>query len=345
VCLIAVTAVPRKARPAGTDVNFQGIRSMQHVFLRRLHGAGLLLLSLGPPAIIAVGLGITVKLAVDVVQVTRAKAAAVTETVNSEITPRIAAIRAGYEALAADAARLDSQLGQTFHTLASLQDLRIAPGQFGSTAPQHIRIPDNDVWIGPLKIGGGQFADNDLPGISLPSQPVSIPVAPLRQAFEPFGENGPVGQGIQAAQAELGRTVGAVKQLGGPLDQMLNTAESWFAPLTHAVSRIMLIGGLVVAALLALLLAYVVAGVTFAIRRRPEAAAAYRSGGEIGYVLWVHRTMVLDGFARVRGRDPAILRGPSPQELQRTVAALQAELRELRAEIKARNVPMPELTA
>jgi len=101
-----------------------------------------------------------------------------------------------------------------------------------------------------------------------------------------------------------------------------------------------MIAGLVVAAVVALVLAYILAGVVFAIRRRPEAAAAYRSGGEIGYVLWVHRTMILDGFARVRGRDPLALRPPSPQDLQRTIEALQAELRELRVAVDGR----PRLT-
>jgi hypothetical protein len=318
---------------------------MYYAFRRRLHGLGLLLLSLGPPVIIALGLGITVKLAVDVVQVTRAKVEAITGTVNGQIAPRIAAIRAGYEAVAADAARLDAQLSQTFQTLASLQDITIQPGQFGSSGAQHIRIPDNDVWIGPVKIGGGQFADNNLPAISLPSQPVSIPITPLREAFAPLGQNGPLGQGIQAAQASLGRTVGTVKELGGPLDEVLGTVESWFAPFTSAVGRVATIAGLVFAALLVLLLAYLVAGVTFAIRRRPEAVASYRSGGEIGYVLWVHRTMVLDGIARVRGRDPAALRAPGPQELQRTIEALQAELRDLRTTVECKDAQVPALAA
>lgn len=318
---------------------------MRRTILRRLNGFGLLLLSLGPPAIIAIGLGITVKLAVDVVQVTRAKAEAIADTINDQVTPRIAAIRAGYEAVAADADRLDAQLSQTFRTLASLQDIRIEAGQFGSSPSHHVRIPDNDVWIGPLKIGGGQFADNDLPGFSLPSQPVSIPVTPLREAFAPFGQNGPVGQGIQAAQAEVGRTVGAVKDLGGPLDQVIGTVESWFAPFTSAVGRLAMIAGLVGAAFLVLLLAYVVAGVTFAIRRRSAAAAAYCNGGEIGYVLWVHRTMVLDGFARIRGRDPAALRAPSPVELQRTIETLQTELRQLRVTVESRDTRIPALAA
>jgi hypothetical protein len=318
---------------------------MRNTILRRVNGLGLLMLSLGPPAIIVIGMGITVKLAIDVVQATRTTAQSIVDTVNDQVTPRIAAIRAGYEAVAADAARLDAQLHQTFATLSSLQDIRIQAGQFGSSPGHHIRIPDNDVWIGPLKIGGGQFADNDLPGISLPSRPVDIPVTPLREAFAPFGQNGAVGQGIQAAQAGLGRTVGAVKELRGPIDQVIGTVENWFAPFTNTVGHLAMIASLVVAAFLVLLLAYVVAGVTFAIRRRAEAGAAYRSGGEIGYVLWVHRTMVLDGIARVRGRDPVTLRPPSPQELQRTIEALSAELRQLRATVENGNAEMPRLAA
>lgn len=309
---------------------------MQHALLRRLNGFGLLLLSLGPPAIVVVGLGLAAALVIDMVEVTRARIAAVAETVNGQITPRIAEIRAGYAALAADAGRVDAELGQTFRTLASLQDLRIAPGQFGTTPTQHVRIPDNDVWIGPMKIGSGQFADKDLPTITLPSQPISIPVTPLRDAFAPLGENGPVGQAIQAAQGALGHTVGTVTELRAPLDQVIGTIESGFAPLTSAFDRMALIGGIVVAALLALLLAYIVAGVVFAVRRRAEAAAAYRTGGEIGYVLWVHRTMVLDGIARLRGRDPAVTGTPSAQDLSRVVAGLQAELRDLRARMEAR---------
>jgi hypothetical protein len=311
---------------------------------RRLNGIGQLMLSLGPPVIVVVGLGITVKLAVDVVQVTRAKVEAIADTVNDQITPRIAAIRAGYESVAADAERLDAQISQTFQTLSSLQDISIQPGQFGTAGGQHIRIPDNDVWVGPIKIGGGSVADNALPTITLPSQPVNIPITPLREAFAPFGPNGPLGQGIQAAQAELGRTVGAVKDLGGPLDQVIDTVEGWVAPFTSTVSHLVMIAGLIVAAMVALVLAYIVAGVTFAIRRRPEAAAAYRSGGEIGYVMWVHRTMILDGFARVRGRDPLAMRPPSSQDVQRTIEALQAELRELRTAVESRPL-VPALAA
>jgi hypothetical protein len=174
---------------------------------------------------------------------------------------------------------------------------------------------------------------------------VNIPITPLRQAFAPFGADGPVGQGIQAAQADLGRTVGTVKELGAPIDQMIGTVESWFAPFTSTVGHLAMIAGLLVAAVLLLLCAYVIAGVTFAIRRRPEAGAAYRGGGEIGYVLWVHRTMVMDGFARLRGRDPALLRAPSPQELQRTIEALHAELRQLRATVEDGKAQVQKLAA
>lgn len=318
---------------------------MHRVLLRRLNGCGLLLLSLGPPAIVVVGLGLAAGVVIDIVHVTRARVAAVAETVSGQITPRIADIRAGYETLAADAGRLDDELGQTLRTLASLQDLRIAPGQFGTTAPQHVRIPDNDVWIGPLKIGSGQFADRDLPTITLPSQPISIPVTPLRDAFAPLGENGPVGQAIQAAQGALGRTVGTVAALRAPLDQVIGTIESGIAPLTGAFDRMALIGGIVVGALLALLLAYAVAGVVFAVRRRADAAAAYRTGGEIGYVLWVHRMMVLEGIARLRGRPAAVAATPSAQDLARNVAAMQAELRELRAMMEARAARTPHFAA
>jgi hypothetical protein len=325
----------------------QPLRSiaMHRVLLRRLNGVGLLLLSLGPPAIFVVGLGLAAALVIDIVHVTRARVAAVAETVNDRITPRIADIRAGYETLAADAGRLDGELGATFRTLASLQDLRIAPGQFGTTAPQHVRIPDNDVWIGPLKIGSGQFADRDLPTITLPSQPISIPVTPLRDAFAPLGENGPVGQAIHAAQGALGHAVGTVADLRAPLDQVIGTIESGIAPLTRAFDRIALIGGIVVAALVTLLLAYGVAGVMFAVRRRAEAAAAYRTGGEIGYVLWVHRMMVLDGIARLRGRPAAVATAPSAQDLARKVAALQADLRDLRAMMEAQAARSPEFAA
>jgi hypothetical protein len=120
-----------------------------------------------------------------------------------------------------------------------------------------------------------------------------------------------------------------VKDLGGPLDQVIGTVEGWVAPSTSTVSHLVMIAGLVVA------------GVVFAFRR-PEAAAAYRNGGEIGYVMWVHRTMVLDGFARVRGRDPLAMRPSGPQDLQRTIEALQAELRALRATVESRP-PVPAL--
>ena len=79
---------------------------------------------------------------------------------------------------------------------------------------------------------------------------------------------------------------------------------------------------------LAVLLAcYVAAAVYLVLCRSGPSAAAYRGGGELGFLLFVYRTLLFDGFAKLTGRN---LAAAPIDELGATVEGLQAELADLR---------------
>jgi hypothetical protein len=318
---------------------------MRRVF-NRLKGCGLLVLTLGPPVVIAAGIGFAVKVTVDVVQLTRDKVESIADTINGQITPQLAAVRATYDGLVANADRLDAQISHVFQTLSSLQDLRIEPGQLGSSSPQHLQVPPQGVSLGFIDVPKGRLMDETLPGISIPDRPVTIPVEPLRVAFAPLGKDGPVGRAIEAAQGELRKTVGAVEKLGTPLNSVFDAAAGWLAPLKNAAVRLVAVVGAMLLALVTLLLVCVAAGIHFAVRRRAEAATVYRTGGTFGYLRYVYRSLMMDGFARLFGRAPAAASRPSStRDLSSLVETLQAELRALRAEVERSRYRQPELAA
>ncbi len=80
---------------------------------------------------------------------------------------------------------------------------------------------------------------------------------------------------------------------------------------------------------LAVLLACYVAAAVYLVLYRPgPSAAAYRGGGELGFLLFVYHTLLFDGSAKPTRGKPAL----APiDELRTTVEGLRAELAELRA--------------
>lgn len=96
-----------------------------------------------------------------------------------------------------------------------------------------------------------------------------------------------------------------MKRLGEPVGALVDTAAGWFGPLRQTLATLGFVITAMASAVVLLIALYVGAGIWLAVRRRAEAAAAYRTGGELGYVLYVHRTLILDGLAQLRGRDPS----------------------------------------
>jgi len=302
-----------------------------------LKGLALLSLAVVPPAIIVGGFVIAGTLVFSAAQATREKIDTIVETVNAEIAPRLETIGQTYNGLTGSVEQLNEQLDGVFRTIGNIQDLRIDPGQLGSSGARRIQVPSRDVSVGSgfasFNVESGRLMDETLPAISIPDRPVTIPITPLRDAFAPLGPNGEVGRAVQSAQGEIQKAVGEVKNLSAPFGALVDTASGWFAPLMRTLNTLGLVLTAMIVAVALLVLAYVVAGVWLAFRRRGEAAAAYRTGGELGYVLYVHRTLVLDGYTQLRGRDLSSRNAGASEELRQMVDLLRAQVSELRSEL------------
>lgn len=301
----------------------------------RLKGLSLLMLALAPPAVILGGLVFAGKLVFDAGQATRQRIETVVETVNTEIVPRLEAIGRTYGGMADTLERLNGQIDGVFVKLGSIQDLRIDAGQLGYAGARQIQVPSRTVSFGSgfakIDVETGKLLNETLPAIRIPDRPVTIPIGPLREAFAPLGPGGPIGRAVQAAQGEIGKAVGEVKKLAEPVGTLVDTAAGWFGPLRQTLATLGFVITAMMSAMVLLIALYVGAGLWLAVRRRAEAAAAYRTGGELGYVLYVHRTLILDGFAQLRGRDPSVR--TSAADLNGIVEQLRAEVADLRAEL------------
>ncbi|QQP92213.1 hypothetical protein IGS68_13875 [Skermanella sp. TT6] len=301
----------------------------------RLKGLSLLMLALAPPAVILGGVVFAGKLVFDAGQATRERIETVVETVNTEIVPRLEAIGRTYGGMADTLDRLNGQIDGVFVKLGSIQDLRIDAGQLGYAGARQIQVPSRTVSFGSgfakIDVETGKLLNETLPAIRIPDRPVTIPIGPLREAFAPLGPGGPIGRAVQAAQGEIGKAVGEVKKLAEPVGTLVDTAAGWFGPLRQTLATLGFVITAMMSAVVLLIALYVGAGLWLAVRRRAEAAAAYRTGGELGYVLYVHRTLILDGFAQLRGRDPSVR--TSTADLNGIVEQLRAEVADLRAEL------------
>jgi len=128
---------------------------------RRAAGVGLLFLGLAPVAVIAGGVILIGVLMFETVTVVTSKVAAVAAVASDGIAPEIKALETSYGRLATEAATLKDRVDDATKTLASLQDVRIEAGQFGSTGSPQVRIPDKDVAFAHevVKIKGGELLD------------------------------------------------------------------------------------------------------------------------------------------------------------------------------------------
>ncbi|UEM23742.1 hypothetical protein JL100_013700 [Skermanella mucosa] len=306
-----------------------------HDITVRLKGLSLLTLALAPPAVILGGVLFAGMLVLEAGRATRERIETVVQTVNGEIMPRLETIGRTYGGVADSLERLNGQIDGVFQRLGSIQDLRIEAGQLGFAGARQIQVPSRTVSFGSgfakIDVETGKLLNETLPAIRIPDRPVTIPIGPLRDAFAPLGPGGPIGRAVQAAQGEIGKAVGEVRKLGEPVGALVDTAAGWFGPLRQTLAMLGFVMTAMVSAVVVLIALYVGAGIWLAVRRRAEAAAAYRTGGELGCVMYVHRTLILDGLAQLRGRDPSAK--PPADDLNGVVERLRAEVAELRAEL------------
>jgi hypothetical protein len=304
-----------------------------NTLLRRLGGVGLVVLSLGPIVAAVIGIAVVVTLCAGAVRTAGEKVAGIAAIVGNEIVPQVRKVQASYATVAVQVERMKTEVGKAVTAVTQIQDISIKQGQFGATEPVHIHIPEREFSLGPVKLADGELFNQSLPQIQIPPAPVTMPMAPLRAAFAPFGPNGPVAQAIGSSERELESSLGEVTKLQQPLDEIGTTVVGALAPLEAAVTRIALIGAATLGALVILFAIYVVAGILFVIYRPGEAGTAFRTGGALGFAGFIHRTLLSDGLSRLLDRLPP----PSPErataELQQMVARMETELATLRAEL------------
>jgi type IV secretory pathway VirB2 component (pilin) len=310
-----------------------------NTLLRRLGGAGLVVLSLGPIIAVAAGLAVVVTLCISTVRTAADKVAGIAAIVSNEIVPQVRKVQASYAATAAEVAQMKTEIGNAVTAVTQIQDISIKQGQFGSTGTLQIHIPERDVSVGPVKLNDGQLFNQSLPTIQIPPAPVTLPMAPVRAVFAPFGPNGPVAQAIGTSEQQLESSFGEVTKLQQPLEEIGTTVAGALAPLEGVVMRIASIGAATLGALVLLLAIYVVAGVLFVIYRPSEAGKAFRTGGVLGFAGFIHRTLLSDGMSRLLGRATPSSPEETIAELQQMLARMEAEVAMLRAEQAGRRVP------
>jgi hypothetical protein len=306
--------------------------------LHRLGGLGIVALSLGPIIAFVAGIAIVVTLCVNTMRTVGEKVTGIAATVSHEIVPQMQKVEASFATVTSRVEQMKTEVGNAVAAVTQIPDISIQKGQLGSTQPLRVHIPDREFSMGPVKLSDGELFNQQLPQIEIPPAPVTMPMAPLRAAFAPFGPNGPIAQAIGSSEKELESSLGEVTKLKQPLEEIGTTVLNALAPLEAMAARISLIGAATLAALVILLAIYVVAGVLFVIYRPGEAGRAFRTGGALGFAGFIHRTLLSDGFSRLLGRMPP----PSPEqataELQQMIAQLERELAALRASLTGTQV-------
>jgi len=301
--------------------------------LRRLGGLGLVALSLGPVIAAIAGIGFVVALCVSTMRTVGEKVAGITAIVSNEIVPQVTKVQASYATAASRVEQMKTEVGNAMAAVTQIPDLSIQKGQFGSTESLRVHIPDRELSLGPVKLTDGELFNQNLPRIEIPPAPVSMPMAPLRAAFAPFGPNGPVAQAIGSSERQLESSLGEVAKLKQPLAEIGTTVLDALAPLEAAVARIAWICAATLAALVILLAIYVVAGVLLVTYRPSDAGRAFRTSGALGFAGFIHRTLLSDGLSRLLGRMPPPSSEPATAELQQMIAQLEKELAALRASL------------
>src|SRR5215475_10823594 len=217
--------------------------------LHRLGGFGLVALSLGPIIALVAGIAVAVTLCVNMMRTVGEKVTGIAAIVSNEIVPQVKKVEASYATVASRVEQMKTEVGNAVAAITQIPDISIQKGQFGSTEPLRVHIPDREFSLGPVKLTDGELFNQSLPQIQIPPAPVTMPMAPLRAAFAPFGPNGPIAQAIGSSERELESSLGEVTKLKQPLAEIGTTVVGALAPLQAVVARIALIGAATVGAL------------------------------------------------------------------------------------------------
>jgi hypothetical protein len=301
--------------------------------LRRLGGLGLAALSIGPIIALVAGIAVVVTLCVNAMRTVGEKVTGIAAIVSNEIVPQVQKVEASYSTVASRVEQMKAEVGNAVAAVTQIPDISIQKGQLGSTQSLHVHIPDRELSLDPVKLTDGELFNQSLPQIEIPPAPVTMPMAPLRAAFAPFGPNGPIAKAIGSSEQELESSLGELTKLKQPLAEIGTTVLNALAPLEATAARIALIGAATFGALLTLLAIYVVAGVLFVIYRPVEAGRAFRTSGVLGFAGFIHRTLLSDGLSRLLGRMPPSSPEQATAELQQMIARLETELAALRASL------------
>jgi hypothetical protein len=301
----------------------------------RLVGLVLIILGVAPAILIVGGVILCAILVADLVQSAGRQVAAVSALVTERVVPQMQRVEAAYASVARQTGLMKDELEKAMLAATQVEDIQIAAGQLGSTAPLRLRIPERSMSLasGAVRLGEGALFNETLPGVPIPQSPVVLPMTPVRAAFAPFVPDGPVDQAARQVQRELEGAMDEATRLGQPLADIIRSGTESLAPLGEAATAIAVIGIGVLAAFAALLVIRLALGIHLVTRRRTEAGMVYRAGGSLGFLRYLHQDLLLQGTSRLFGSPP-----PSSQErviadLQDTVDRLEAELATLRAQL------------
>jgi hypothetical protein len=302
----------------------------------RLVGLVLIILGVAPAILIAGGVILCAILVADLVQSAGRQVEAVSAIVTDRVVPQLQRVEATYASVARQTGLMKDEFEKAMLAATQVEDIQIAAGQLGSTAPLRLRIPERSMSLasGAVRLGEGALFNETVPGVPIPQSPVVLPMTPVRTAFAPFVPDGPVDQAARQVQRELEAATDEVTRLRQPLADIGSAVMGSLAPLGEAATTIAMIGLGVLAAFAALLAIRVALGIHLVTRRRTEAGMVYRTGGSLGFLRYLHHDLLLQGASRLFGSPP-----PSSQErliadLQDTVDRLESELAALRAQLE-----------
>jgi hypothetical protein len=301
----------------------------------RLVGLILIILGVGPPIAIAGGVILCAMLVGDLVQSVGRQVEVVSAIVTDRVVPQLQRVEGTYASVARQTGQMKDELEKAMLAATQVEDIQIAAGQLGSIAPLRLRIPERSMSLasGAVRLSEGELFNQTLPGVPIPQSPVVLPMTPVRTAFAPFVPDGPVDQAARQVQRELEAAMDEVTRLGQPLADISRSVTGSLAPLGAAATSIAMIGIGVLAAFAVLLVIRLAHGIHLVTRRRTEAGMIYRAGGSLGFLRYLHDTLLLQGTSRLFGSPPPSSPDRLVADLQDTVDRLESELAALRAQL------------
>jgi hypothetical protein len=318
-----------------------------------LAGLGLTLIALGPVLVIATAITLTAFAVTDAVRHLSAGVATVAGIVESRISPQIAKIESAFDRLAAPLSQLKNNIDGAMPAFDRLGEIRIARGAWGSTPSLRVKIPPDDLHVGEITvdvphvgwdgmriekvtkplatINDGSLFNQATPSVSIPPDPIVLPMEPVQRVLAPLGSNGAIGKAIKATETGIDKAIADVGNLRQPMLAIRNGIAGLLSPLQTMIAPI-LSALFVILMALAVQVSLCAAGILLLIRSRPgELANALIMRGPFGLLGYCYRALLQHGFSLLFGRNPA-RPGQLIDELRMQAEQLQSELAALRAD-------------